>query len=67
MTALFKSLTELLEKIEKTRKRLEIVTLTANYLKTLDAEELEPAVSMVLGNPLSKPTLRTLDVSWTTL
>jgi DNA ligase-1 len=67
MTTLFKSLAELLEKIENTRKRLEIITLTADYLKTLDTEEVEPAISMILGNPLPKQTLKTLDVSWTTL
>jgi DNA ligase-1 len=67
MTTLFKSLAELLEKIENTRKRLEIITLTADYLKTLDTEEVEPAISMILGNPLPKQTLKTLDLSWTTL
>ncbi len=67
MTTLFKSLAALLEKIENTRKRLEIITLTADYLKTLDTEEVEPAISMILGNPLPKQTLKTLDVSWTTL
>jgi DNA ligase-1 len=67
MTTLFKSLAELLEKIENTRKRLEIITLTADYLNTLDTEEVEPAISMILGNPLPKQTLKTLDVSWTTL
>jgi len=67
MTTLFKSLTVLLDKIENTRKRLEIITLTADYLKTLDTEEVEPAISMILGNPLPKQTLKTLDVSWTTL
>jgi DNA ligase-1 len=67
MTTLFKSLAALLDKIENTRKRLEIITLTADYMKTLDTEEVEPAISMILGNPLPKQTLKTLDVSWTTL
>jgi hypothetical protein len=43
MPALFKSLAELLEKVEATKKRLEITDLTANYLKTLNPEEIEPA------------------------
>ncbi len=37
MSASFKSLSELLEKIEATTKRLEIIDLTANYLKLLNA------------------------------
>lgn len=67
MIVLFKSLAELLEKIENTRKRLEIITLTADYLKTLDTEEVEPAISMILGRPLPQQTSKTLDVSWTIL
>jgi DNA ligase-1 len=67
MTALFKSLAELLEKIESTRKRLEIVSLTSDYLTKLDAEEVEPAISMILGKPLPENSPKTLDVSWTTL
>ncbi len=42
MPALFKSLSELLEKVEATKKRLEIIEQTANYLKTLNADEIEP-------------------------
>ena len=41
MPASFQSLSELLEKVEATKKRLEIIDLTANYLKTLSAEEIE--------------------------
>ncbi len=67
MTAFFKSLSELLEKIEKTRKRLEIVNLTADFLRSLDAEEVEPAVSMILGKPIPKWSAKNLDVSWSTL
>jgi DNA ligase-1 len=67
MPTLFKSLAELLEKIENTRKRTEITALTANFLKTLTSEEVEPAVSMILGRPFPKWNPKTLDVSWTTL
>jgi DNA ligase-1 len=67
MPTLFKSLAELLEKIENTRKRLEITGLTADFLKTLTPEEVEPAVSMILGRPFPKWNPKTLDVSWTTL
>ena len=42
MPTLFKSLAELLEKVEATKKRLEIIGMTADFLKRLDAEEVEP-------------------------
>lgn len=67
MCAFFKSIAELLEKIEKTRKRLEIVNLTAEFLKSLETEEVESAVSMIIGNPVPKLSERSIEVSWTTL
>jgi DNA ligase-1 len=67
MPALFKSLSELLEKVEATKKRLGIIEQTANYLKTLDAEEIEPAVNMIVGRAFPKYSQKTLDVSWSTL
>jgi len=67
MPATFKSLSELLEKIEATKKRLEIIDLTANYLKTLRAEEIEHAVNMMVGRAFPKYSQKTLDVSWSTL
>jgi len=67
MPVLFKSLAELLERIEGTRKRLQMISMAAEFLKDLDAEELEPAVSMVLGRPFPKWSQKTLEVSWATL
>ena len=67
MPALFKSLSELLEKIEATKKRLEIIDQTANYLKTLGAEEIESATNMMVGRAFPKYSQKTLDVSWSTL
>jgi DNA ligase 1 len=67
MPALFKSLSELLEKVEATRKRLEIIEQTANYLKTLDVEEIEPAVNMMVGRAFPEYSQKNLDVSWSTL
>ena len=60
MPALFKSLSELLEKVEATKKRLEIIEDTANYLKTLDDEEIEPAVNMMVGRAFPKYSQKTL-------
>jgi DNA ligase-1 len=63
----FKALAELCEKLEATRKRLPKVDLVADFLKSLDAEEVEPAVSMLLGRPFPKWSQQTLDLSWATL
>jgi DNA ligase-1 len=67
MPAPFQSLALLLEKIESTKKRLEIIGLTADFLRTLEPSEVEPAVSMILGRPFPKYSPKTLDVSWATL
>jgi DNA ligase 1 len=67
MPALFKSLSELLEKVEATKKRLEIIEQTANYLKTLDADEVEPTVNMMVGRAFPLHSQKILEVSWSTL
>jgi DNA ligase-1 len=67
MPALFKSLSELLENVEATRKRLVIIDQTADYLKTLSAEEIASAVNMMVGRAFPKYIQKTLDVSWSTL
>ena len=63
----FKALAELGEKLEATRKRLLMIDLVAGFLATLAAEEVEPAVSMMLGRPLPTWSQQTLEVSWATL
>jgi DNA ligase-1 len=67
MPALFKFLSELLEKVETTKKRLEIIDLTANYLKTLGPEEIEPATNMMVGRAFPNYSQKSLDVNWSTL
>jgi len=67
MPTLFKSLAETLENVEATKKRTENVRIVSGFLKTLEAEELEPAVSMILGGAFPKWSQKTLDLSWTTL
>ena len=67
MPALFKSLSELLEKVEATKKRLEIIDLTANFLKTLSPEEIQSATNMMVGGAFPKYSQKSLDVSWSTL
>ena len=63
----FKALAELCEKLEATNKRLLMISLVADFLRRLDNDEVEPAVSMILGRAFPKWSQRTLDVSWATL
>jgi DNA ligase-1 len=44
-----------------------MIKLVSEFLKTLDPEDVEPAVSMILGRPLPQSSQQTLDVSWATL
>ena len=67
MPTTFRALAELCEKLEATRKRLLMIDLTADFLRKLDVQETEPAVSMILGRPFSKWSPQTLDVSWATV
>jgi DNA ligase-1 len=67
MQTSFKALAELCEKLEATTKRLLMIALVADFLKSLEIEEVEPAVSMILGRPFPKWSQQTLDVSWATL
>ena len=67
MQTSFKALAELCEKLEATTKRLLMIALVADFLKSLEAEEVEPAVSMILGRPFPKWSQQMLDVSWATL
>ena len=64
---LFKSLAELLEKVAQTNRRLEIIGLVADFLRTLDIEELEPAISMIVGRAFPRWSQKKLNVSWATL
>ncbi|RJS88283.1 hypothetical protein CW705_09330, partial [Candidatus Bathyarchaeota archaeon] len=63
----FMELIDLCEKLEATRKRDLMTSMVADFLKRLSEEEVEPAVSMMLGRPFPKWDPRTLDVSWATI
>ncbi len=67
MPTSFKALSELLEKVESTKKRLEITEQVADFLKTLSADELEPAVNLMVARAFPKYSQKTLDVSWSTI
>lgn len=67
MSSSFKSLSELLETIQATKKRLDIIDQTARYLIALNSEEIESATNMMIGRAFQKYSQKTLDVSWSTL
>ncbi|MEM2419571.1 MAG: ATP-dependent DNA ligase [Candidatus Bathyarchaeia archaeon] len=61
------ALAQLCEKLEVMRKRTSMVSLVSDFLKSLEPDEVEPAVSMILGRALPKYSEQTLEVSWATL
>jgi DNA ligase-1 len=63
----FSALAELCEKLEGMKKRIPMVNLVVDFLKSLEPKEVEPAVSMILGRALPKGSQQTLEVSWATL
>lgn len=63
----FRGLSELCESLSLTRKRNVKVQLASEFLRKLDPEEIEPAVSMILGRAFPRGSSKTLDVSWTIL
>jgi len=67
MPTSFKTLAEVCEKLEATTKRLLKIDLVADFLTNLEAQEVEPAVSMILGRAFPKWSQQTLEVSWATL
>lgn len=60
-------LVELCEQLEATKKRLVMAYLASTFLKQLKPEEVEPAVSMLLGRAFPKWDQRDLEVSWATI
>ena len=63
----FRALADLCEKLEATTKRLLMIDLVANFLRQLQADEVEPATSMILGRTFPKWDQRVLEVSWATM
>ena len=63
----FRDLAYLCERLEATTKRNLMISMVADFLRRLDKEEIEPAISMMLGRPFPKWDPRKLDVSWATL
>jgi DNA ligase-1 len=67
MATKFRLLTELCDRLGGTTKRTIMVEYAAEFLESLQPEEVEPAVSMLLGRPFPRWDQRVLEVSWTTL
>ncbi len=67
MPTLFRALAELCEKLESTTKRKIMVNWVASFILKLETEEIEPAISMLLGRAFPKWDQRVLEVSWATL
>jgi len=67
METTFRELAELCEKLESTTKRNLMVNLVSEFIKKLSVEEVEPAISMILGRPFPKWDQRTLEISWATI
>ena len=63
----FRVVAELCERLEATSKRTLMVNAVADFLNDLNADEVEPAVCMLLGRVFPKWDQRTLEVSWRTL
>ena len=63
----FRVVAELCERLQVTSKRTLMVNAVADFLNHLNADEVEPAVSMLLGRAFPKWDQRTLEVSWRTL
>ena len=63
----FRALAELCERLEATTKRNLMINMAADFVRQLNEDEAEPAISMILGRSFPRWDQRNLDVSWSTL
>jgi len=63
----FRELAELCERLSSITKRNVKVDAVAEFIKRLEVDEVEPAVSMMLGRAFPRWDQRSLDVSWATI
>ncbi len=63
----FKELAEILEKVEKTSATTEKIKILANSIKQLKRDEIEAAISLILGNIGKEWEERELNISYNTL
>jgi DNA ligase-1 len=58
---------ELCEKVESTSSRKKKVEFIAEFLISLDADEIKPSILLLLGQPFSETDSRKLDVGYVTI
>ncbi|MCX6642302.1 MAG: ATP-dependent DNA ligase [Candidatus Bathyarchaeota archaeon] len=63
----FSKITDLCRSLEATRKRTEKSHLISEFLRILDAEEVAPAVLLVVGQVFPEFDSRSLEVGWSTM
>lgn len=67
MPTLFQTIAELCEKLESTTKRKAMGNWVASFIRQLETEEIEPAISMLMGRVFPKCDQRVLEISWMTI
>ena len=67
MPTTFPKFAELCRKLESTTKRTEKIAYLVEFLKTLDRDEVAPAVSFTTGRPFPESDERVLDVGGQTM
>lgn len=67
MSILFRTFAELCERLESTTKRKAMVSWVASFILSLETEEVEPTISMLMGRAFPRWDQRVLEVSWATL
>ena len=63
----FLELAEVCENVASTPKRLKKIHYLAHFLKTLEENEISPAVLLITGQVFPESSSKTLDVSWKTI
>ena len=63
----FKELAALCKELESTTKRKEKTALISEFLKTINRDEIKPAILLTIGAIFPESSDKTLDVGWRTL
>ena len=63
----FRELADLCLHLESTQKRTEEIELISGFLKSIQIEEVSPAVLLIIGSVFPEFDPRTLDVGWKTV
>ncbi len=63
----FFDLAEICEKLEKTSKRLELASILAEFLKTVNEDEIRPTVLLIIGKIFTPSDPRSLEIGVKTL